>query len=266
MLGALDHWVQLAGCGLIVGVLVGATGVGAGSLTTPLLIVGFGVPPAVAVGTDLLFASITKAGAAWRHHRLGTVDWAVLRALALGSLPAASAVLAWVAIMKPSMAALAAAIRSCLVVVLLASAIAIALYPWLTPRDGPTRPASLIEPPPTSRRWTIALGALLGALVAMTSVGAGAIGVVVLSLLYPLMPARRLVGTDIAHAVPLTFLCGMGHLSIGHIDWRILIVLLMGSIPGIAIGSRVTGFLPDWMLRLLLAAVLVLAAMALMKT
>jgi uncharacterized membrane protein YfcA len=249
--------VASGGC---IGFLVGMTGVGAGSLTTPILIFAFGLQPAVAVGTDLLFACLTKATAAWRHQRLANIDWRILQWLACGSLPGAVAVLAGLYIFKPETEVLARAIRTMLAYSLVVSAGANVLYPWLAGRQvgsglmrsNPRKPA------------TIALGALLGSLVALTSVGAGAIGAVILMLLYPSLVARRLIGTDIVHAIPLTFLAGMGHLGMGSIDFRALGLLLLGSVPGIALGSRMTSIVPDWLLRLALAIVLLIAGIVLL--
>jgi uncharacterized membrane protein YfcA len=247
----------------MIGFLIGMTGVGAGSLTTPLLITGFGLPPAVAVGTDLLFASITKVSGAWRHQRLGNIDWNILRRLAAGSLPGAAAVLAWLYIVSPEAEVLARIIRRALGYALLASALANALQPWLARHDVLT--AIDLRHTGHGKAATIAVGAMLGFMVALTSVGAGAIGVVVLTILYPSLLARRLIATDIVHAVPLTFLAGMGHLGIGSVDFKVLGLLLLGSIPGIALGSRVTSMLPDWLLRIALAIVLLNAGLLLLR-
>lgn len=261
--GIFNPWVLIAAGGFVVGFLVGATGVGAGALTTPLLISGFGIHPAVAVGTDLLFASITKASAAMRHHALGNVDWRLVRHLGLGSLTAASATLAWLYLAEPDTHQLAKLIRQLLAVALVISALAIPLYPYLTrkkqqaadPHDGALK---------LRGGATVAFGVLLGTLVTLTSVGAGALGVAVLSGLYPALRARRIVGTDIVHAIPLTFVSGMGHLGMGNVDWSILAALLMGSVPGIALGSRITSVVPDWVLRVALGVILLYAAYLLM--
>lgn len=247
--------IVLIGGGFIVGFLIGVTGVGAGSLTTPLLITGVGVSPAVAVGTDLLFAAITKASAAWRHHKLGNVDWGILRWLAAGSLPGAAIVLGFLYWTEPDTHVLAGYIRQLLAIALVVSAIAIVLHVIFKDRT----PHSA-DPVTVRRTPTFGYGLILGALVALTSVGAGAIGVAVLAGLYPLLLARRVVGTDIVHAVPLTLVAGIGHAGLGNIDVNVLIGLLVGSVPGIALGSRVTGLLPDWLLRVLLAVVLSYAA------
>lgn len=256
-------WPLVIAGGFVVGFLVGLTGVGAGSLTTPFLITVIGVNPVVAVGTDLLFACITKASSAWHHHRLNNVDYRILGWLAVGSLPAAGAVFLWLSWSGIDAASLAFYIRRILALALVISAVAIATRPFLveqlaTPQanGGPAA-----QPRPT---LTVLLGIVIGATVALTSVGAGAIGVVVLAGLYPSLAMRRLVGTDIVHAIPLTLVAGLGHLSLGHVNAALLLTLLAGSVPGIALGSRLTGTLPDWSLRLTLAAVLLLAAVTLM--
>lgn len=256
----LWHLIVLGGFG--VGFLVGITGVGAGSLMTPFLI-HMHVPPVVAVGTDLLFACITKASAAWRHHSMGNVDWRIVRWLAAGSLPGAALMLGWLYMAQPDTHAMAMTIRQVLAIALVTSAIAVALYPWLK-RHAEHAPDA--QGPETLRRMpTLLLGLLLGVLVALTSVGAGAIGVVVLTALYHWMPARRLIGTDIVHAIPLTFVSGLSHLGMGNVDLTVLVFLLAGSIPGIALGSRLTGKIPDWILRVILALVLLWAAYSLVN-
>lgn len=252
----LEIWLLITLGGFLVGILIGMTGVGGGSLTTPMLISGFGVPSAVAVGTDLLFASVTKASAAWRHHKYGNVDWPVLGYLASGSLTSTLIALAWLKYASPDLTLLASVIRIALVGALTVSAVAILLVPWWLRHRVPGRQLhSAPRPMPT-----ILYGFLIGGLVTITSVGAGALGVAVLTLLYPNLAARRIVGTDIVHAIPLAFLSGVGHLSMGNVDFTLLGALLAGSIPGILIGSRMAGRIPDWLLRLLLSAVLICAS------
>jgi hypothetical protein len=249
--------------GFAVGFLVGLTGVGAGSLMTPFLISGIGISPVLAVGTDLLFASITKASAAWRHHSLGNVNWPIVRWLATGSLPGATLVLAWIYLSDPDVHVLAAIIRKVLAAALVVSALCVAAYPLLkryAKAAADHAAPVMVRPAPT-----LALGLLLGVLVALTSVGAGAIGVVALTALYSSLSARRLVGTDIVHAIPLTFLAGASHFGMGNVDLKILGFLLIGSVPGIALGSRITGLVPDWVLRLALALVLFWAAYSLIN-
>ncbi len=254
--------IGLVVSGAVIGFLVGMTGVGAGSLTTPLLISVFGVPAPVAVGTDLLFAAVTKSTAAWRYQKHKSIDWAILLHLAAGSLPGALVTLAWLHWAHPDTTMLAQLIRKGLGVLLIVSAFANIAYPWLIR----THDKSATDAPSSSRhrRATTGLGFVLGVMVVLTSVGAGAIGVVALMLLYPQLTARRLIGTDVVHAIPLTLVAGLGHLALGSIDLRVLGLLLLGSIPGIAAGVRVTGMAPDWIVRNGLAVVLLMAAFVLM--
>jgi uncharacterized protein len=252
--------LPLAGAGFGVGFLVGLTGVGGGALMTPLLISTFGVNPATAVGTDLLYASVTKTVGSWRHHMAENVDWPIVVRLAMGSLPASIILLAVMSYTPFNTELMAQWIRYGLAFALPVSALAIVLYPVLmkghvdeTATDGPPRRTLL----------TILFGAALGFLVTLTSVGAGAIGVVILAMLFPLLPAKRIVGSDIAHAVPLTLVAGAGHLGLGHVDPWVLVALLCGSIPGILLGTRLAGVAPEWLLRPLLALTLCYAAYAL---
>ncbi|MET1046116.1 MAG: sulfite exporter TauE/SafE family protein [Hyphomicrobium sp.] len=243
--------------GFVVGFLVGMTGVGAGSLMTPFLITQIGVPPALAVGTDLLFASITKASAVWPHHNFGNVNWRLVAWLAMGSVPGSLAMLLLLHALDPDIAALNLIIKKALIAALILSSIAILIYPLIVRGHG-----GVSEPADFKVRYvpTLLLGLTLGSIVTLTSVGAGAIGVVVLTLLYPTLRTRRLIGTDVVHAVPLTLISGIGHLSIGNASFALLGLLLVGSIPGIAIGTRLTGILPDWLLRIFLAVILCFAA------
>ena len=253
------HLLPLMAAGFAVGLLVGLTGVGGGALMTPLLISSFGVPPQVAVGTDLLYASITKTAGSWRHHVADHVDWPVVLRLAAGSLPAAAILLAVMAFLPVDTVTLAHWIRMGLVAALPVSGIAIVLYPWFTK----TSPGNDEGDVPPRTVPTVLFGVVLGLLVTLTSVGAGAIGVTVLAALYPLLPAKRLVGTDIAHAVPLTLLGGLGHFGLGNVDTGLLLALLGGSIPGILVGARLAGLAPEWLLRPILAVTLCYAAWAL---
>ena len=257
-------WPLVIAGGFAVGFLVGLTGVGAGSLMTPFLISGIGISPVLAVGTDLLFASITKASAAWRHHSLGNVDWAIVRWMSLGSLPGALAMLAWIYFATPDTHFLAMIIRQLLAGALVVSAIGVAIYPLL--KRYAMQAPDAHAPTVVRRGPTLVLGLTLGVLVALTSVGAGAIGVVALTVLYHSLSARRLIGTDIVHAIPLTFIAGISHFGMGNVDLEILGLLLIGSVPGIALGSRVTAHVPDWFLRVVLACVLIWAAYSLIGT
>jgi uncharacterized membrane protein YfcA len=256
----LSLWPLIVFGGFGVGFLVGMTGVGAGSLMTPFLITQVGVQPALAVGTDLLFASITKASAAAPHHTFGHVNWRIVRWLAAGSVPGSIAMLALIEWLEPDLATMAHVIKSALVAALILSSVAIVIYPLLMRGKWKEGPEGGGLHAPVRPLPTLLLGLLLGSIVTLTSVGAGAIGVVVLTLLYPALRTRHLIGTDIVHAVPLTLVSGLGHLGMGNTNFTLLGLLLVGSLPGIAIGSRLTGRLPDWLLRTVLALILVFAA------
>jgi uncharacterized protein len=256
-LGWVGQVLPLIAAGFGVGLLVGLTGVGGGALMTPLLISTFGLSPLVAVGTDLLYASITKTAGGWRHHLADHVDWPIVLRLAAGSLPAAALLLAVIASLpKYSTDELAHWIRMGLVVALPLSGLAIVLYPWLS-RTAPRNDTGDVPPRTVP---TVLFGVVLGLLVTLTSVGAGAIGVTLLAALYPMLPAKRIVGSDIAHAVPLTLVGGLGHFGLGNVDTGILLVLLIGSIPGILLGARLAGLAPEWLLRPILAVMLCYAA------
>lgn len=242
--------------GLLVGLLVGLTGVGGGSLMAPIMILLLGVAPTTAVGTDLWFAAITKIVGGTIHQSLGEPDWQVVRRLALGSLPASiltSIILAQMSMSEVKQGLVMNALGVLLIVT------AIATFSWLR-----VQRAALGLSPATAARYklrqpalTVAAGALLGVLVTLTSIGAGALGAVLLLALYPLrMSAKRLVGTDIVHAVPLTIVAGIGHLIMGNVDFLLLGSLLVGSIPGIVIGSWLATRLPGGIMRPILAVVL----------
>lgn len=226
--------------GFLVGMLVGFTGVGGGALMTPLLVLFFGVAPQTAIGTDLLFASVTKTFGAWVHGTRGSIDWLVLRRLALGSLPAAMITVALLRYFPPDKS------QKALLLVALGGALVITsgamlLQPWLHRLGQRRRTHEPTRFKSAQPGLTVLAGAVLGFLVTLTSVGAGALGVVMLVYLYPYrLTPSKLVGTDIAHAIPLTLIAGLGHLSLGNVDFRLLGALLLGSIPGIVIGSRLS--------------------------
>jgi len=240
--------------GFIVGALVGITGVGGGALMTPILIM-LGVSPVTAVGTDLLYASLTKSGGTLVHGYNHTVDWRVVVRLATGSIPAAALTLLALYELHIGSHATQVLITKVLGVALLLTALALLFRRTLT-RVYANRIGEM--PPERVRRLTIAAGALLGVLVSISSVGAGAIGATVLVMLYPKMSTARIVGSDIAHAVPLTLAAGLGHWALGSIDWVLLGTLLVGSLPGIFVGSSLAARVPDAAIRLTLAATLLL--------
>jgi uncharacterized protein len=243
--------------GFAVGFLVGMTGVGGGSLMTPLLILLFKVHPVTAVGTDLIYASVTKTGGGIVHGFNKTIDWRVVARLALGSLPASLATLALLWWLKIDQAAYSALVTKVLGVALLFTAAALLFRRRLLATYS-RRVGVLSER--RTRQFTIATGVALGVLVTVSSVGAGALGVTALLLLYPELPAVRIAGSDIAHAVPLTLVAGLGHLASGGIDVAILLSLLIGSLPGIMLASLFAPRLPDRALRLILSATLVLVS------
>jgi uncharacterized membrane protein YfcA len=254
----VDHFIHLPYtiAGIVVGALVGLTGVGGGSLMTPLLVLLFGVHPATAVGTDLLYAGITKISGSAVHHRNGSIDWTVVRRLASGSAPAALATVLTLGWLGAHSGRSGNAISVILGYALLLTATILLFRPWLVAKSQPFF-SKMSERQIAA--LTVALGAALGVLVTISSVGAGAIGVTVLLMLYPKMSTLRIVGSDIAHAVPLTLIAGAGHWAIGSVDVSMLVSLLLGSIPGIIIASQFAARLPDRALRTLLAMALVLA-------
>ena len=240
--------------GLVVGVVVGVTGVGGGSLMTPILVLLFGVHPATAVGTDLLYAAATKSVGTAVHGFNGTVLWRVTGLLALGSAPTACAMIYLLNHFGPFGPGAAALITTILGWALLLTAAAMLLrgriQAYAATRVGRIDPRLRIG-------LTILTGVLLGVFVSLSSVGAGALGVTALILLYPEVPTSQIVGSDIAHAVPLTLVAGLGHWLIGSVNFGTLGLLLIGSIPGIVAGSLLAPRLPDRWLRPLLALVLV---------
>jgi uncharacterized membrane protein YfcA len=226
--------------GFFVGVLVGFTGVGGGALMTPLLVFLFGVAPQTAIGTDLLFAAITKGFGTWVHGARGSIDWLVLRRLASGSLPAAILTLVLLHYF-PDERSLGLLLLPALGVALALTSVAMLFQPALHRLGRKLRTSSPTSFKGAQPGLTVVAGALLGFLVTLTSVGAGALGVVMLVYLYPYrLTPPRLVGTDIAHAVPLTVVAGLGHWSLGNVDMSLLGALLLGSIPGIVLGSRLS--------------------------
>jgi uncharacterized membrane protein YfcA len=241
--------------GLAVGFLVGFTGVGGGSLMTPLLVLLFGIHPATAVGTDLLYAGLTKICGSAVHGFNDTIDWRVTRRLALGSIPATAVTLLALAHFGVDSKGASVTITTTLGFALILTAVTlvfrrrfIALAGLALDQRTDGEIAAL----------TVALGLVLGVLVSISSVGAGAIGATALLILYPRMTTVRIVGSDIAHAVPLTLLAGAGHWWLGSVDWALLVSLLVGSIPGIMIASYFASRVPDRVLRPLMAGTLAL--------
>jgi uncharacterized protein len=247
--------------GFCVGVLVGMTGVGGGSLMTPLLILLFGIHPATAVGTDLLFAASTKTIGTIVHAAARTVDWMLVSLLAIGSVPATIATLILL-----SRFDLRGGVAQHTITLTLGGVLFVTALFLIAGRSVRERYADRLNGlnRRTAGLFTILLGLVMGVLVPTTSVGAGAIGVTVLLLLHPKMPAGRVVGSDIAHAVPLTLLAGTGHWYLGSIDWSLLGTLLIGSLPGIVVGSYLALRARDAVVRIALATVLVIVGVRLL--
>jgi uncharacterized protein len=241
--------------GFVVGVLVGMTGVGGGSLMTPLLILLFGIHPATAVGSDLLYAAATKTAGTLAHGLNDTIEWRIVGRLAAGSVPTTALTLFALSKLDLGGAAAAQLITGVLGAALFVTAGALIFRRQIVNAYG-ERLGRLDAR--RTRILTIATGAVLGVLVSISSVGAGAIGVSALVLLYPRLPTARIVGSDIAHAVPLTLLAGIGHWIMGSVDWHLIGSLLAGSLPGIFLGSYMSSRVPDTVLRLTLATTLII--------
>ena len=236
---------------------MGLTGVGGGSLMTPLLVILFGFHPATAVGTDLLYASVTKTVGTVVHGKQGTVDWRIVLLLACGSIPSAALTILIMSRVGTLAAEAAATLNLLLGAALLLTSISIFFRPWILRWSGHHIHAMQ---PRQLKAWTIFIGVMLGILVSVTSVGAGALGTTALLILYPRLPVARIAASDIAHAVPLTLIAGIGHWLMGSVDLTLMIALLAGSIPGIIIGSLVSGRSSDTILRPVLAVTLLIVA------
>jgi uncharacterized membrane protein YfcA len=243
--------------GFGVGLLVGMTGVGGGSLMTPLLILLFGIHPTTAVGTDLLYAAATKTGGSLVHGWSRSIHWPAVIRLGCGSIPAS--ILTLLILWKLD---LNGSTERSLVNLVLCFALLLTAVSLIFRKSIMERYRVRLEgvDNSTTTTATVLTGAMLGVLVSISSVGAGAVGVTALLLLYPRLPMARIVGSDIAHAVPLTLVAGVGHWALGSVDWHLMGVLLMGSLPGIMIGSYSALRVPETVLRLTLAAVLLVVA------
>ena len=230
---------------------------------TPLLVLLFGFHPATAVGTDLLYASVTKTVGTAVHHKGETVDWRIVRGLASGSVPAAIATLTVMAYFGVNGGQSSVVLNLLLGIALLLTGIAVLFRPWILRFAG-----EHIEAMDTRRvtRWTVFLGIVLGVLVSITSVGAGALGTTALLILYPKLPVARIAGSDIAHAVPLTLIAGIGHWLMGSVDFTLMAALLAGSIPGIIVGSLIATRTSDGVLRPVLAITLLVVSLKLLTS
>lgn len=265
-------WLLYVLAGAAVGFVVGLTGVGGGSFMTPILVSVFGIKMAVAVGTDLLYAAFTKANGVLVHRRQGTVDWTVVKRLSAGSVPASIATIVFLRYLKDSGIDYNSYLTVTLGVMLVLTSIVLLLRNFLI-KERKVIASDGSDVGNFERRHaaslTFLMGIALGVLVTMTSVGAGAFGAAVLMVLYPRMPMIRIIGTDLAHAVPLTLIAGLGHMlhmgsgsvdwsswQIGNVDLRLLSGLMVGSLPAVWLGTKLANRLPDELIRPVMALIL----------
>jgi len=247
--------------GFIVGLLVGLTGVGGGSLMTPLLVLVFKFPTAIAIGTDLLYAAITKSVGVISHTRLGHIEWSIVKNLMVGSIPGSFIMTYYLTGINLYSYENVNIINTSLGVALILTSTAVLMRPLITEKSIKRK----LMAPRNTKILTILLGLLLGVLVTLTSVGAGALGVTALLLLYPKMSIKKIIGTDIAHAVPLTLFAGLGHFNLGTVNIYLLLSLLIGSIPGISLGSHLSAKIDEKWLRYILAIILLIVGIQLIK-
>ena len=241
----------LAGAG--VGFAVGLTGIGGGSLMTPLLLL-FGFPPYVAIGTDLMYAALTKVSGVVIHHRQKSVDWPLVRLLCMGSIPATVATIFLLKYLFTESDHYSPILTSCLGFMLTLTALVLLFSNKL--KNIQKKKAYNNSTSGRLRAFTIAMGAILGVLVTLSSVGAGALGTAVLLLIYPVLSSVRVVGTELAHAVPLTLVAGIGHIWLGNVDFSLLGALMIGSLPAIYLGTKIGRHLPENIMRMVLAGIL----------
>lgn len=250
--------------GLLVGAFVGITGVGGGSLMTPILVLIFGIHPVTAVGTDLLYAAITKFVGTIVHGRNQTVNWRIVRLLAAGSIPGALLTLLLISATGRLNDDTARFITTTLGgMLLVTSALLVFRGPLTAMRNRRLQSAEALRLPQDYPLPTVVLGFVLGMLVTLTSVGAGALGVTLMLFLYPRLRLTDIIGSDIAHAVPLTLISGIGYWAIGGVDWHMLGSLLVGSIPGIIAGSLIAVAVSDRLIRPILAIILAVVGLKL---
>ncbi len=254
--------------GALVGLIIGLTGVGGGSLMTPILVLGFGIAPAIAVGTDLLYAALTKCSGVFFHHKNRTVDWKVVFLLGAGSVPSSIVTILLLEDLKKTGFNYEDIILVTLGIMLVLTAFIILIKSRLIAFIQTNHSDKFIVRLIKNYRpfITILCGCMLGCVVTVSSVGAGAIGSALLFLLYPRKPSIAIVGTDIAHAVPLTAIAGMGHLHFGSVDFNLLLGLLTGGVPAIYLGSFLGKKLPDTVLRPLIAMLLLAMGVRLILT
>lgn len=243
----------LAGAG--VGFAVGITGVGGGSLMTPLLLL-FGFPAHIAVGTDLLYAAITKSGGVLAHKNKGTIHWKIVFTLGIGSITASLLTIFLLKHFFTSPEDYTKILTSSLGAMLIATALVLIFRRQIQQAHDT---GSEVTPSFINRHkagLTLTMGFFLGIFVTLSSVGAGAFGAALLMVLYPRIPSIQVIGTDLAHAVPLTLVAGIGHLALGHVDFALLAALITGSLPAIYLGTKLAIRIPDQVLQPILACTL----------
>jgi uncharacterized protein len=256
----MNQILLIAGIGLLVGIMVGLTGIGGGALLVPILVVGLGVTPMVAVGTGTLFVTATKIGAAWQYHRRGLVDVALVSRLALGSLPGALLGVGCLAVLRAQMGNSVNGFLKAMIGALLIAMPSIALLKSYLERKGKKSFRDRLPSYITATNGAVMVGFVGGFLVGMTSMGSGSI-IMTLLLLFYSRSAVRLVGTDIAHAVILGAVAGAGHLALGTVDARLLAALLLGSIPGAWFAAKIAPSVGTvWLKRLLFSALVAAGA------
>lgn len=238
--------------GFGVGLLIGLTGVGGGALMTPILILLYQIPVLTAVGTDLLFAAVTKTIGTLAHGKHGNVDWYVVKRMASGSIPATILTLA---VLKTQPVHINSFISIVLGAALLLTAVSVLLRTQIQRLLLSTFPI-IVHNSRNKAAVTVFAGVVLGFLVTVTSIGAGALGATIVAIVYPALPARKIIGTDIAHALPLTAVAGIGHFALGNVELALLVTLLCGSLPGVIAGSWLSKNLPERITRFVLAGVL----------
>ena len=243
--------------GFFVGFIIGMTGVGGGSLMTPILVLGFGIKPAIAVGTDLLYAAITKSGGVLVHHKHGNIQWKILSLLFMGSIPATVCSIFIIKYLDNAGVNYDHLIMTTLSIALILTGLFLISRNQLHKLSAEEKFVSIKLLHRKYRKpITIFAGALIGVLVTISSVGAGVIGAAFLFFLYPKYKAIKIVATDLAHAIPITAIAGLGHAHIGTVDYILLGSLVLGSLPGIYLGSHFGNFLPDKIMRPILACML----------
>ena len=260
----------MAAAGFFVGIVVGLTGMGGGALMTPMLVLGFGVPPLAAVSSDLLASFVMKPVGSLVHLRRGTVHLKMVAALMLGSVPSA---FAGVLILKSlgDSEAVQNAVKTSLGVALMLATAGLIGKTYLQMRDNARRrrgelpPVEAASAPvPVRPLATVAVGVVGGLVVGMTSVGSGSLMIIALMMLYPALSASRLVGTDLLQAVPLVGAAALGHAFFGDLHLDVTGALLIGSIPGVYLGSRISSRAPQGIVKRALALVLIASGLKLL--